>query len=61
MAKKAVIIATDFGVEEPEIISPRDALTSAGIDVTIASNSGKDIQTVTGDKTGHPPSRLTQP
>lgn len=50
MAKKAVIIATGFGVEEPEIISPRDALTSAGIDVTIASNSGNDIQTVTGDK-----------
>lgn len=50
MAKKSVIIATDFGVEEAEIISPRDALTSAGINVTIASNSGNDIQTVAGDK-----------
>lgn len=50
MARKAVIIATDFGVEEPEIVSPRDALSSAGIDVTVASNSGTHIQTVSGDK-----------
>lgn len=57
MAKKSVIIATDFGVEEAEIISPRDALTSAGINQTLATTSKQWLET----KTGHPPSTQTQP
>ena len=50
MTKHALIMTSDFGVEEPELLSPRDALTRAGIDVTVASTSGGTIQTVKGDK-----------
>lgn len=48
--KKALILVTDFGVEEPELLQPIEDLKKAGIDVTVASDSGDTIQTVTGDK-----------
>ena len=47
---RALIAATDFGVEEAEIVEPINSLKKAGIEVTVASNSGEAIQTVTGDK-----------
>lgn len=48
--KKALILVTDFGVEEPELLRPVEDLKKAGIDVTVASDTGKTVQTVTGDK-----------
>lgn len=48
--KKALILVTDFGVEEPELLRPVEDLKKAGVEVTVASDSGKTIQTVTGDK-----------
>lgn len=48
--KKALILVTDFGVEEPELLRPVEDLKKAGITVTVASDSGDTIQTVTGDK-----------
>lgn len=50
MAKKALIAVTDFGVEEQELLQPRKDLQAAGIEVTVVSDSGKTIQTVSGDK-----------
>ncbi|MDO4412378.1 type 1 glutamine amidotransferase domain-containing protein [Cutibacterium sp.] len=50
MTARALIAVTDFGVEEAEIVEPLNALKKAGIEVTVASNSGENIQTVTGDK-----------
>ena len=50
MAARALIAVTDFGVEKAEIVEPLNALKKAGIEVTVASNSGEAIQTVTGDK-----------
>ena len=50
MAARALIAVTDFGVEEAELVEPLNALKKAGIEVTVASNSGESIQTVTGDK-----------
>lgn len=47
---KALIIVTDFGVEEAELTRPAEALRDAGVEVTIASDSGAKIQTVEGDK-----------
>ena len=48
--KRALIICTDFGVEEAELVGPLEALRSAGADVTVASTTGQTIQTVNGDK-----------
>ena len=48
--KKALILVSDFGVEEPELLRPVEDLKKAGIDVTVASDSGDTVQTVTGDK-----------
>ena len=50
MVARALIAVTDFGVEETELVEPLNALTKTGIEVTVASNSGEPIQTVTGDK-----------
>ena len=50
MARKALIAVTDFGIEEPELVSPRDSLRAAGFDVTVASTTGEPAQTVTSDK-----------
>lgn len=48
--KQALVVCTEFGVEEAELKGPVDALRGAGVDVTIASTGGGTIQTVTGDK-----------
>ena len=48
--KHALVVNTDFGVEEAELISPTQALRDAGVDVTVVSSTGKRIQTVNGDK-----------
>ncbi|SDS67236.1 type 1 glutamine amidotransferase domain-containing protein [Microlunatus soli] len=48
--RTAVVICTDFGVEEAELTRPVDALREAGVQVTIAAVGGSTIQTVTGDK-----------
>ena len=50
MARKALFAVTDFGIEEPELVAPRDALREAGFDVTVASTTGEPAQTVTSDK-----------
>lgn len=46
----ALVIVTDFGVEEPELLQPVADLRAAGVEVTVASDSGDTVQTVTGDK-----------
>ncbi|QDP94863.1 type 1 glutamine amidotransferase [Microlunatus elymi] len=48
--KRALVVTTDFGVEEAELVSPTKDLRDAGVDVTVASSTGKTIQTVNGDK-----------
>ncbi|YAL82995.1 type 1 glutamine amidotransferase domain-containing protein [Dermacoccaceae bacterium W4C1] len=49
-SKKALVLVTDFGIEEPELVQPVKDLKAAGIEVTVASTTGQQIQTVTGDK-----------
>jgi deglycase len=46
--RNVAIIATDF-VEEPELVTPRDALREAGATVRIYSDTGDPIQAVQGD------------
>lgn len=48
--KKALVIVSEFGVEEPELLQPVADLEAAGVEVTVASDTGGTIQTVTGDK-----------
>jgi protease I len=48
--KRALIITTNFGVEEQELTRPLADLTEAGVDVTVESKGGGEIQTVSGDK-----------
>jgi protease I len=48
--KRALVVSTDFGVEEAELVSPATALRDAGIGVTVASSTGNTIQSVNGDK-----------
>ncbi|WP_153503413.1 type 1 glutamine amidotransferase domain-containing protein [Cumulibacter manganitolerans] len=48
--QRALVAVTDFGVEEPELLTPVGKLRAAGVEVTVASDSGKTIQTVQGDK-----------
>ncbi|TWP37292.1 type 1 glutamine amidotransferase domain-containing protein [Leekyejoonella antrihumi] len=48
--KKALVLVTDFGVEEAELLRPVEDLKRAGVEVTVASDSGNTVQTVSGDK-----------
>lgn len=48
--RTALVITTDFGVEEAELVEPAAALRNAGVAVTVASVGGGTIQTVNGDK-----------
>lgn len=48
--KKILILSTDFGVEQPEIVVPATRLKELGHDVTVATPSGEDVQTFVGDK-----------
>lgn len=47
---KALILTTDFGVEEAELVQPRQDLLDAGFEVDVASTGERTVQTVTGDK-----------
>lgn len=48
--KKIIVVSTDFGTEQPEITVPVEKLKQLGHDVTVATPSGKDVQTMVGDK-----------
>lgn len=48
--KKILILSTDFGVEQPEIVVPATKLRELGHDVTVATPTGKDVQTFVDDK-----------
>ncbi|WP_061963208.1 type 1 glutamine amidotransferase domain-containing protein [Demequina aurantiaca] len=46
----ALIIATNYGVEQDEIVKPLDALKNAGVAVTVAAPKLDPIETLVGDK-----------
>lgn len=46
----ALVITTNYGVEQDELTEPVKALREAGIDVTIAAVSADPIETLVGDK-----------
>lgn len=46
----ALIISTNYGTEADELLSPRDALRDAGVEVTVAAAEAGGIQTLTGDR-----------
>jgi len=48
--KSALIIATSYGVEADELLTPQKHLEEAGCTVTVATPGGEDIQTLVGDK-----------
>ncbi|WP_420174385.1 type 1 glutamine amidotransferase domain-containing protein [Luteococcus sp. OSA5] len=48
--KKIIIVSTDFGVEQPEIVVPATKLKELGHEVVVATPSGEDVQTFVGDK-----------
>lgn len=48
--KKILVVSTDFGTEQDEIVVPVEKLRELGHDVTVVTPSGKDVQTVVGDK-----------
>jgi protease I len=46
----ALIITTNYGTEQDEILDPLTALKSAGVAVTVAAAESEPIQTLVGDK-----------
>ena len=46
----ALVITTNYGVEQDELTVPLQALRDAGIDVTVAAVSNEPIETLVGDK-----------
>ncbi|PCN47350.1 protease [Curtobacterium sp. 'Ferrero'] len=48
--KKILVIATNYGVEQDEIVVPTDQLRERGADVTVAGQESGPIQTLVGDK-----------
>lgn len=46
----ALVITTNYGVEQDEILQPLKALKDAGIAVTVAAQSTDQIQTLVSDK-----------
>jgi protease I len=48
--KKIAILVTNYGVEEAELASPRQAVLDAGGQPLIVAVSGEPIQTLVGDK-----------
>ena len=50
MAKKIVILSTDFGTERDEITVPLRKLRESGNDVTVATPTGEDVQTFLHDR-----------
>lgn len=50
MAKKALFITANFGVEKDELVKPLEFLKSKGIETHHAAEEKKSVQTVVGDK-----------
>lgn len=50
MSKNILVISTEFGTERDELVVPVDKLKELGHTVTVATPSGKPVQTVVGDK-----------
>ncbi len=50
MSKKILFISTEFGTERDELVTPVEKLKELGHEVTVATPSGGDVQTVLGDK-----------
>jgi protease I len=48
--KKILVIATNYGVEQDEIVVPTDQLRERGATVTVAAKESGSIQTLVGDK-----------
>lgn len=48
--KKILVVSTDFGTEQDEIVVPVEKLRELGHDVTVATPSGEDVQTFVDDK-----------
>ena len=48
--KKILVIATNYGVEQDEIVVPVDQLRARGASVTVAAQETDTIQTLVGDK-----------
>jgi len=48
--KKILVIATNYGVEQDEIVVPVDQLRARGATVTVAAQETGSIQTLVGDK-----------
>ena len=46
----ALVITTNYGVEQDELVKPLAALKEAGVPVTVAAPSTDPIQTLVGDK-----------
>lgn len=50
MPKNILVISTEFGTERDELVVPVEKLKNLGHNVTVATPSGKPVQTVLGDK-----------
>lgn len=50
MSKKIIVVSTEFGTEQDELKVPVEELKKLGHDVTVATPSGKDVQTMKADK-----------
>jgi protease I len=48
--KKILVIATNYGVEQDEIVVPTEQLAQRGADVTVATKESGPIETLVGDK-----------
>ncbi|PZF15399.1 protease [Curtobacterium sp. MCPF17_011] len=48
--KKILVIATNYGVEQDEIVVPTEQLRERGATVTVAAKESGPIQTLVGDK-----------
>ncbi|ROP72452.1 type 1 glutamine amidotransferase domain-containing protein [Curtobacterium sp. PhB115] len=48
--KKVLVIATNYGVEQDEIVVPTEQLRARGATVTVAAQDSDAIQTLVGDK-----------
>lgn len=48
--KKILVIATNYGVEQDEIVVPTDQLRERGATVTVAAKESGPIETLVGDK-----------
>lgn len=56
--RKALVITSNYGVEQDELVVPVERLRQAGVDVTIAAPDRAPIETLVGDKD---PGRQVEP